>query len=268
MVKTINLHTGDIVREEVFDFITTSVKMTRYHGPDQENVLLLLDGLQNVHTFPTFDKRIVFDDFYYTNSSNTVTGFSIYNDGASVIKYYHHKSLFLRLNQEKLGHSIKRVKESWTLSHTTNVIFDLFLFFFFIMISDPTASLGRVLGTRQVLYKYLDINLISITTYTGSDSRVYILNSITGSIIYHVTLENSNTIKMILCENWFLATHSRGETNEILVVEFYDSLEADTRDERYVVMKLGVLYIDFIDKYVTHSTTQKPIQSRKPSFFR
>lgn len=73
---------------------------------------------------------------------------------------------------------------------------------------DPVASIGRVLGDRSVMYKYLNPNTILITavTDTASTATFYLLDTVSGEILYSTTQEGVDTtqpITTLLTENWF-----------------------------------------------------------------
>ena len=73
---------------------------------------------------------------------------------------------------------------------------------------DPVASLGKVLGDRNVMYKYLNPNLLLVTTIGVATSTmgVYLLDSISGGVLYtttHFGVDTSRPITSILSENWF-----------------------------------------------------------------
>ncbi|KAJ3024406.1 UNVERIFIED_CONTAM: hypothetical protein HDU68_008195 [Siphonaria sp. JEL0065] len=55
--------------------------------------------------------------------------------------------------------------------------------------TEPISSLGRVLGNRSVLYKYLNPNLLALATLreTKATSNVYLylVDTVTGSILHH-----------------------------------------------------------------------------------
>lgn len=73
---------------------------------------------------------------------------------------------------------------------------------------DPVASLGKVLGDRNVLYKYLNPNLLLVTTVgvATSSMGVYLLDSISGDVLYtttHFGVDSSQPITSIMSENWF-----------------------------------------------------------------
>lgn len=72
---------------------------------------------------------------------------------------------------------------------------------------DPVASIGKALGDRNVLYKYLNPNLLAITTLQRTSSRVtiYLLDSISGDILYsssQVGVDTSQPIPLTVAENW------------------------------------------------------------------
>ena len=73
--------------------------------------------------------------------------------------------------------------------------------------SDPIASIGKALGDRNVLYKYLNPNLLAITTIDRVASRasIYLLDSASGETIYssnHFGVDVSQSIILTLSENW------------------------------------------------------------------
>lgn len=73
---------------------------------------------------------------------------------------------------------------------------------------DPVASIGKALGDRNVLYKYVNPNILLITTidHKSSTMIVYILNSASGQILHmatHSNIDTSRPVKATLSENWF-----------------------------------------------------------------
>ncbi|KAL8674162.1 MAG: hypothetical protein Q9168_001413 [Polycauliona sp. 1 TL-2023] len=74
--------------------------------------------------------------------------------------------------------------------------------------SDPIASIGKALGDRNVLYKFLDPNLLVIGTVATDTSLAsfYILDSVSGSIIHtltHPNVDAKQPMASVLSENWF-----------------------------------------------------------------
>ena len=73
---------------------------------------------------------------------------------------------------------------------------------------DPVASIGKALGDRNVLYKYLNTNLLLITT-VGAETLTatfYVLDATSGAVIYSVThpgVDKTQPIVSTISENWF-----------------------------------------------------------------
>lgn len=73
---------------------------------------------------------------------------------------------------------------------------------------DPVASIGKALGDRNVLYKYLNSNLLLLTTVDVENSKAtfHVLDSTSGDILYavvHSGVDTSQPIASIISENWF-----------------------------------------------------------------
>lgn len=104
---------------------------------------------------------------------------------------------------------------------------------------DPIASIGRVLGDRNVYYKYLNPNIILVTTVSdqASTASFYLLDSVSGAIVYSTTHEAVDTkqpITTALTENWFVyslwsdisSDSSRPQSSkgyQIIVSELFES---------------------------------------------
>jgi len=73
---------------------------------------------------------------------------------------------------------------------------------------DPVASIGKALGDRNVLYKYLSPNLLLVTAVgvAASTASIYLLDTITGLVLFtttHFGVDTSISIPMTFAENWF-----------------------------------------------------------------
>ena len=73
---------------------------------------------------------------------------------------------------------------------------------------DPVASIGRALGDRNVLYKYLSPNLLLVITANAvaSTARVTLLDAVSGSTLHttqHSGIDATRPIAATLSENWF-----------------------------------------------------------------
>jgi len=135
---------------------------------------------------------------------------------------------------------------------------------------ERVASLGRVLGNRNVLYKYLNPHTIAVGTFSSelpfyfcyffsflffftSSGRtnlfffffslslegkellsVYLVDSVSGSVLSHHYHEASTpAVAMVICENWLVYHYwnKREQQYELSVHEFYESTTQDKRQE-------------------------------------
>ncbi|KAF1965635.1 DUF1620-domain-containing protein [Bimuria novae-zelandiae CBS 107.79] len=106
---------------------------------------------------------------------------------------------------------------------------------------DPVASIGKVLGDRRVLYKYLNPNLVLVAAVAeaGHRASVYLLDSASGQLLHtasHYGVDISRPIPSTLSENWFTysftldsssSNSSRGY--QLVVSELYESPLPDDR---------------------------------------
>jgi hypothetical protein len=104
---------------------------------------------------------------------------------------------------------------------------------------DPVASIGRVLGDRTVLYKYLNPNIVLVTAVSDSASTAsfYLLDSVSGAILYtttHTGVDTTQPITSALTENWFAyslwsdvlstsASMTAAKGYQIIISELYES---------------------------------------------
>ncbi|KAF2398130.1 DUF1620-domain-containing protein [Trichodelitschia bisporula] len=73
---------------------------------------------------------------------------------------------------------------------------------------DPVASIGKVLGDRRVLYKYLNPNAVLVTAVSDAarTATLYLLDGVSGSVLYaaaHAGVDTTQTIASTISENWF-----------------------------------------------------------------
>ena len=76
---------------------------------------------------------------------------------------------------------------------------------------DPVASIGKALGDRNVLYKFLNPNVLFVATVDSgaSSAKIYVLDSASGQILYttlHSNVDTSRSITAVMSENWFAYT--------------------------------------------------------------
>lgn len=107
---------------------------------------------------------------------------------------------------------------------------------------EKVASIGRVLGDRSVLYKYLNPHLlvIAIANQAKSSLTIYLLDNVSGRILHeakHQGVDISKGIKAHAVENVvYWSYYSTGESpgqsrgTRITVAELYEST---LRNEKY-----------------------------------
>ncbi|XP_059178557.1 ER membrane protein complex subunit 1-like [Physella acuta] len=101
-------------------------------------------------------------------------------------------------------------------------------------------SQGRVLGDRSVLYKYLNPNIVALVAEGEEQQQssvskgptpffsVYLIDGVTGHIVYHQTHKRSRgPIKIIHSENWIVYSYynEKHRRSEIGVLELYEGKE-------------------------------------------
>jgi hypothetical protein len=108
-------------------------------------------------------------------------------------------------------------------------------------VTDPVASIGKVLGDRRVLYKYLNPNLVLVIAVADSNRRasVYLLDSASGQLlntVAHYGIDVSRPIPATVSENWFsysMTLDSNSSTTargyQLVVSELFESPLPDDR---------------------------------------
>ena len=96
---------------------------------------------------------------------------------------------------------------------------------------DPVASIGRVLGDRSVMYKYLNPSLLLITA-TNTDTStlmLYLLDSISGAVLQTLThsyVDTTQPISATMSEHWFAYTFfstTESVGYKLFIAELYES---------------------------------------------
>ncbi|CAI2722726.1 unnamed protein product [Schistosoma spindalis] len=97
--------------------------------------------------------------------------------------------------------------------------------------SEHIYSVGRVLGDRSVLYKYLNPNLIAVLTIGGDISShtntliIYLIDVVAGRILHSAVHRRcSEPISLVHSENWIIYTYYNHKSlrNEATVIELYE----------------------------------------------
>lgn len=106
--------------------------------------------------------------------------------------------------------------------------------------TDPVASIGKVLGDRKVLYKYLSPNLALLVTAddTSRTASVHILDTISGATLHsatHFGVDLTRPIPAIVTENWFAysltvdASETAPKGHQLISGELFESLVPNDR---------------------------------------
>lgn len=126
------------------------------------------------------------------------------------------------------------IQQVWTFSPSNGKIVDV--------VSrpahDPIASIGKVLGDRSVLYKYVSPNLALLTAMTSTGISVYLIDAVTGAILHtsdHAGVLSTFPISSTISENWFAYTftsanpETKALTSQIVISELYESSVSNDR---------------------------------------
>nr|KAK5440888.1 hypothetical protein LTR18_007492 [Exophiala xenobiotica] len=103
---------------------------------------------------------------------------------------------------------------------------------------DPVASIGRVLGDRSVLYKYLSPNVALLIAQSDTILTVYLINAVTGAVLHTSTHQGvlfGSEIPAVLSENWYAYSFTGQDpatsalSTQIIISELYESSVANDR---------------------------------------
>jgi ER membrane protein complex subunit 1 len=104
--------------------------------------------------------------------------------------------------------------------------------------ADPVASIGKVLGDRSVLYKYISPNLALLIASSPNSVTIYLVDAVTGAILHTSShegkLENT-AIPAVISENWcaYAFTSQDPETSalstQLIISELYESPASNDR---------------------------------------
>jgi hypothetical protein len=95
----------------------------------------------------------------------------------------------------------------------------------------PIASLGRVLGNRETLYKYLNPHLTAI----ASSSGIYLIDAVSGSLVWSAShageVAAGGCVMATVTENWlvyaFRDADLPGAVTRVVSVELYSRGESN-----------------------------------------
>jgi hypothetical protein len=107
-------------------------------------------------------------------------------------------------------------------------------------VDDPVASIGKVLGDRTVLYKYLSPNLALLITANDitSSASFIVLDTASGATLFSRAQSNVDLtlpIASIMSENWFAYSYTSNsypdspKGHHLVVGEMFESLNSNDR---------------------------------------
>lgn len=117
-------------------------------------------------------------------------------------------------------------------------------------IRDPIASIGKVLGNRTTLYKYLNPHVVLVLTappaFTTSTPHcgLYLVDSVKGTVVYQAMLPTEAgacNVKATFTENWLVYHYYDDEYQgsgqakgyRMVSVELYEGKQIDDKTRRY-----------------------------------
>lgn len=135
-----------------------------------------------------------------------------------------------------IGWSVgKSIEKTWTLKPKTGFAFTK-------VIArpdhDPVASIGKVLGDRSVLYKYISPNIALLIATSRTTLTTYLIDAVTGAVLHTSTWHGivpGTSIPAILSENWFAFSFTsqdpttRGLSTQLIISELYESASPNER---------------------------------------
>ncbi|KAK6336180.1 hypothetical protein TWF696_001743 [Orbilia brochopaga] len=97
---------------------------------------------------------------------------------------------------------------------------------------NPIASIGKVLGDRSVMYKYINPHVTLLISAGPSPSTItlYLLDSVSGVILHTSTQDDVDTARPIvatMAENWYVYSYysqSTAKGTHIVVTDFFASM--------------------------------------------
>ncbi|KAF8316331.1 DUF1620-domain-containing protein [Clavulina sp. PMI_390] len=130
----------------------------------------------------------------------------------------------------ELGSTASAGKLAWTLPFGSGEAID----YTFRPPKDAVASLGKVLADRKTLYKYLNPHIVGVVTRAvqGESHGVYLVDGVTGAILYHVNVPSSGgRLLAAMAENWLVFAYEaygdavpedQAKGQRIVSVELYE----------------------------------------------
>lgn len=213
-----------------------------YLLPSETKTIVLLDSTNNAHLYPHTDENIgAFAElapslrFSLQTSSRSLHGYQFVEDANDKNAFSVYQTWSLSVPNGELISSIIRP----TLG--------------------PIASLGKVLGDRTTLYKYLNPHLFAVTTVSKPSPNavcsVYLVDGSKGSVIYHASVASTTgpcSIEAVLTENWLVygyydddfAGNHQTKGYRIVSVEVYEGKGINDKTRRWELTRMHLITAD------------------------
>ena len=131
-------------------------------------------------------------------------------------------------------------------------------------VDDPVASIGKVLGDRRVLYKYLNPNIVMVTSVSQESNIVTIslVDAVSGTVVYtavHNDVDVTLPLASAISENWFaysftsVKATSGSKGHQLVVGEMYESPMPNDRGPRGAAFNASAITFSY-EPYVVAQT--------------
>ncbi|KAI8064566.1 hypothetical protein BC940DRAFT_305397 [Gongronella butleri] len=105
---------------------------------------------------------------------------------------------------------------------------------------DKIASIGRVLGNRNVYYKYINPNLMTVASIHPERNTLAIrlVDAVTGAVLYdvthdHVPIAANDSVHIVQAENWVVYTFWSNDGPrtgfQVVVLELFEGIDQNER---------------------------------------
>lgn len=140
---------------------------------------------------------------------------------------------------------------------------------------DPVASIGKALGDRNVLYKFINPNTLFVATVDNENAAatIYILDSASGQVLHtasHSNVDTSRSITAVMSENWFAYSifsdtidlspdssvnfHQSSKGFQLIVSELFESQYPNDRGPLGSLQNFSSIYPTTSDSGETYGT--------------
>jgi len=120
--------------------------------------------------------------------------------------------------------------------------------------NEHVPSIGRVLGDRRVLFKYLNQHLLAVATASASSVRIRLVDSVSGNVLYARHHSHaSGPVNVVVSENWVVYSYvnTNEDYTEMVALELFENGTPDLR--------LDEANFSSFDKFVPHVLAQSYI---------